>query len=114
MRNWINGPHFPEDSRIDIQEKISKNAKENINGQQIDFLLYLKNILMSCEWNEDGINNGIRESAKEVDIKIKDAFIALYWLLVGKNNGPRIVSIISELERSEVIDLFESISNVKS
>ena len=114
MRNWINGPHFPEDSRIDIQEKLSKKAKENINKQQIDFLLYLKNILMSCEWNEDAINNGIRESAKEVDIKIKDAFIALYWLLVGKNNGPRIASIISELERSEVIDLFEAISNVKS
>ena len=111
MRSWINGPHFPEDSKIEIQKVISEKAKQNINKEQINFLLNLKNRLEKCEWDGGIINNEIRDTAKEVEITIKDAFVALYWLLIDKNNGPRIVSIISELERFEVVHLFETISN---
>ncbi len=113
MRSWINGPHFPEDSKIEIQKVISENAKENITKEQINFLINLRNRLEKCEWNDGIINNEIRGTAREVEIEIKDAFVAIYWLLIDKNNGPRIVSIISELERIEVIDLFETISNIE-
>ena len=114
MRSWINGPHFPEDSRIEIQKVISENAKENITREQINFLINLKNRLEKCEWDDSIINNEIRDTARKAEIGIKDAFVAIYWLLIDKNNGPRIVSIISELERMEVIDLFETIPNVKN
>ena len=113
MRSWINGPHFPEDSRIEIQKVISENAKENVTREQINFLIHLKNRLEKCEWNDSIINNEIRDTARKAEIGIKDAFVAIYWLLINKNNGPRIVSIISELQRIEVIDLFETIPNVK-
>jgi lysyl-tRNA synthetase class I len=113
MRSWINGPHFPEDSKIEIQKVISDKAKENITEEQMNFLINLKNRLEKCEWEDGIISNEIRDTTKEVEITIKDAFVAIYWLLIDKNNGPRIVSIISELERIEVIDLFETISNIE-
>ena len=74
----------------------------------------LKSRLEKCEWNDNIINNEIRDTARKAEISIKDAFVAIYWLLIDKNNGPRIVSIISELQRIEVIDLFETIPNVKN
>tara|TARA_B100001109_G_C18778465_1_gene434236 strand:- start:392 stop:1021 length:630 start_codon:yes stop_codon:yes gene_type:complete len=114
MRSWINGPHFPEDSKIEIQKVISEKAKQNITEEQKNFLIKLKNRLEKCEWDDNSINNQIRNTAKEVEITIKDAFVAIYWLLIDKNNGPRIVSIISELERIEVVDLFETISNTEN
>jgi lysyl-tRNA synthetase class 1 len=114
MRNWINGPHFPEDSKIQIQKEVTEDAVENLTQEQVNFLTVLKNRLEKCEWKDSIINNEIREVAKAVEIEIKEAFVAIYWLLINKNNGPKIVSIISELERSEVVDLFRTISKNKS
>jgi lysyl-tRNA synthetase class 1 len=114
MRNWNNGPHFPEDSKIQIQKEVTEDAVENLTQEQVNFLTVLKNRLEKCEWNDSIINNEIREVAKAVEIEIKEAFVAIYWLLINKNNGPKIVSIISELERSEVVDLFRTISKNKS
>jgi len=110
MRNWINGPHFPEDSKINIQKEINTIASENITSQQIKFIYNLKNRFINCEWDESVINNQIRDSAKELDLKIKDAYVALYWILINKNKGPKIAAIISELQKEDIIKIFETVS----
>ena len=94
---------------IKIQKELSTLASENITSHQIKFIYNLKNKFIICEWDENVINNQIRDSAKEVDLKIKDAYLALYWLLINKNKGPKIAAIISELQRNDIIKIFETV-----
>jgi len=109
MRNWIDGPHFPEKSKIIIHRVACDEAIEFIDEQKKSFLTELKSKLNDCEWSENGINNLIRMISKNSNIITKDCYVALYWLILGKNNGPRIASIMSELDKDKVILLIESL-----
>ena len=36
--------------------------------------------------------------------------LALYWILINKNKGPKIAAIISELQKEDIIKIFETVS----
>jgi len=109
MRNWINGEHFPEDSRIVIQNIISKEARNSISREHRNFLLKLKIKLVNCDWDEKTISSQIRDTARDEEFNVKEAYIALYWLILGKKSGPKVASIISEIERKDMLSLIESL-----
>ena len=45
MRSWINGPHFPEDSKIEIQNVIS-SARLFVEIRVMIFQVYLPNVVL--------------------------------------------------------------------
>lgn len=105
MRNWIDGPHFPELSKIIINSKLTNDMINNINENQKRFIIVFKNKINDYEWVESEISRLIRDSSNESEIKIRDCYSALYWLILGKGNGPRIASIICELDRKDIENL---------
>ncbi|MEL0311250.1 MAG: lysine--tRNA ligase [Candidatus Poseidoniales archaeon] len=106
MRNWINSRHFPEAARIIIQEKITEENKNKINQKQMLFLTELFSKFDLIEWNEGEINEIIRTTTSEIEINPRDAYIALYLVILGSEYGPRIASIMSEVGKEVIVNIF--------
>ena len=107
MRNWIASPHFPEGFRIGIQNELSDGAKENMGPGDLEYLQALQAALAECEWNWDAINNRVCELAKEREMKLRDAFQLMYWIVLDQDYGPKLASILEEMDRKAVLDLLK-------
>ena len=107
MRAWISSPHFPEAFRLQIQTEIGENAKENIDTRDVDYLDAVHTGLSECEWEAQEINGVICNEAKNRDISLRDAFQTLYWIVLNQDYGPKLASILAEIERGTVLDLLK-------
>ncbi len=107
MRNWIASPHFPEGFRLRIQTELSDGAKENVDPRDVDYIRALRTSLADCEWNWVPINNHICEFAKEREMKLRDAFQLMYWIVLDQSHGPKLASILEEMDRNVVLDLLQ-------
>ncbi len=107
MRNWIFGPHFPENSRLDIRSEISEEAKEKIGSQGKSFLNDLSERLSNCQWSEESIGAVISECCDGSTMSRKECFSTIYWALVGKGNGPKASTLIAEINRDDLLKIFQ-------
>ena len=94
MRNWIGGPHFPENSRVKIRNEIGDEAKEQIGDEGIFFLNELASLLSECEWNDARIGGAISEACDSRGISRKEGDAAIYWAMIGRRYGPKASSLI--------------------
>ena len=76
---------------------------ENIDSSNSDYLTALQHSLQECEWNASEINDQICDLAKERGIQLRDAFKLLYWIVLGQNHGPKLASILEEMNREVLI-----------
>ena len=107
MRSWISSPHFPEAFRLRIQTEIGQGAKENIDERDGDYLMALLEGLSECEWASHEINAIICNEAKDRGISLRDAFQTLYWIVLNQDFGPKLASILEEMERESVLILLQ-------
>jgi lysyl-tRNA synthetase class 1 len=107
MRTWVDGPHFPEGARIEIQTGINDEARASLSDKHRGFISVLAGALANCEWGDKAINDCIRGVSDEVGIAKREAYVALYWVLLGRNHGPRVASIIAEMGRGRFLSLLE-------
>jgi len=105
MRNWIDGQHFPSDAKIEIRSSISEDARDNLSEEQIGFLSALGAKFKDCDWTEGAIGSCIRSVATETGVGGRDAYVALYWAILGKSHGPKASSLIAEMESASVVSL---------
>ena len=105
MRNWVDGPHFPDAARVEVQSVVSDDLRANLTDQHRQFLSTLGNSLKDCEWNERAIGDCIRSVAAEVGIGGREAYVALYWMILGKNHGPKASSLMAEMESGHLLSL---------
>lgn len=103
MRNWIASPHFPEGFRIQIQSEITADARNNIETSDSEYLTALHDALSECKWRAPEINDQICNLAKERDIKLRDAFRLLYWIVLGQDYGPKLASILEEINQERLL-----------
>ena len=106
MRYWINSRHFPENARIKIQDSISEENKMKINIEQNKFLKLLFFKLEKIEWSENEINEVIRSVSSEIGLNRREAYIALYILILGSEYGPRIASIMNEIGKRITLEIY--------
>ena len=62
-------------------------------------------MLSDCEWTAAAIADCIRATIAEEGIGGRDAYVALYWIILGKNHGPRIAAIMAEMSSEDVRSL---------
>ena len=105
MRNWVNGPHFPDAAKVRLHTSLSDEAQSNLTDEHRNFLSTLGEAFRDCEWTENAIGECIRETATKVGIGGRDAYVAIYWAVLGKHHGPKASSLIAEMERDSCIDL---------
>jgi len=105
MRNWVDGVHFPDAARIEIRSSISDGVRDNLTEEQVGFLSALSERLTDCPWTDDAIGSCIRSVAAETSIGGRDAYMALYWAILGKNHGPKASSLMAEMDRDHCMEL---------
>lgn len=105
MRNWIEGAHFPNAAKIEIQSSISDEARANLTDEQVGFLSTLVAALSECNWNESGVASCIKTTASQTGVGGRDAYVALYWAILGKSHGPKASSLMVEMGADDVITL---------
>ena len=105
MRNWVDGPHFPDAARVEVQTEVSEDLRANLTDEHRQFLSALGDSLKDCEWTEKAIGDCIRSVAAEVGIGGREAYVALYWMILGKNHGPKASSLMAEMESGHVLSL---------
>ena len=98
MKNWIQGPYFPEDLRIKVLDAINPNANKDVT-------MRLHSYLSECEWNVKSIGDSISLCFRESEISPRDGYKALYNAILGVDKGPRLAPILSELDRERVLTL---------
>ena len=108
MRNWIDGPHFPEDAKLEIRSEIGDDAREQIGEDGFVFLRFLAENLSECEWTDAGISESISEACDSTGVARKDGFAYIYWSIIGRRYGPKASSLLFEMDREETVALFES------
>jgi len=106
MRNWVDGPHFPDAAKVEIRTSISDKARENLTEEQVGFLSALAVALSDCNWNESEISSCIKSAVSETGVGGRDAYVALYWAILGKSHGPKASSLIAEMDSVSVLSLF--------
>ncbi len=105
MRSWIDGPHFPEDARLEIRSEIGNEVREHMGSDGLDFLSSLAELLSECEWTDEGIAESISEACDSSGVSRKDGFASIYWAFIGRGHGPKASSLLFELDREEVMSL---------
>ena len=109
MRNWVDGQHFPSDAKIEIRSSISEEARDNLTEEQIGFLSALGAEFDDCDWTEEEIGSCIRSVAAETGVGGRNAYVALYWAILGKNHGPKASSLIAEMDSASVMSLISRV-----
>ncbi len=105
MRNWVEGPHFPDTARVEVRSEISDELRANLTDEHRQFLSALVNSLEDCEWTEKAIGDCIRSVASGIGIDGREAYVALYWIILGKNHGPKASSLMAEMESEHLLSL---------
>ena len=100
MKNWINGPYFPEELKITIAERPIPGLDKSISNS-------LHKVFSKCNWDIDGITEAIKSAIKDDQIPPRDCYRTLYTAIIGKEKGPKIAPIISELSREKVLSLLQ-------
>ena len=105
MRAWIASKHFPEPFRLRPRNEPSETAMQLIAAEDRAFLLDLVTALRRCEWLDETINDHICVIAREHGLRLREAFVLLYWVVLDQDYGPRLASVLAEMGRDAVVDL---------
>jgi lysyl-tRNA synthetase class 1 len=105
MRNWSEGPHFPDAARIEVRTMVSEEIRANLTDIQSKFLSTFGMDLTECQWTDEAIADLIRTVASDLGIDSRDAYVSLYLIILGRNHGPKVSSIIFEIGKSSILEL---------
>ena len=108
MRTWIDGPHFPEDAKIEIKMELGDETRERLDSESKQFLSALSSLLSECEWADEQINEAIASACESSGIERRKGYSTIYWALIGRSHGPKASSLLFELDRNAVLSLLGS------
>ncbi len=108
MRTWIDGPHFPEDAKIEIKMEMGDETRERLDSESKQFLSALSPLLSECEWTDEQINEAIASACESSGIERRKGYSTIYWALIGRSHGPKASSLLFELDRNAVLSLLGS------
>ena len=108
MRTWIQSRHFPDELRITILEEPDMEAVGRLDGENLAILPTLIEALEACDWDASSIQSTISNTAKSQDMSPRHAYRALYLCIMGTERGPRLPTILAELDQSAIVNLLRA------
>ena len=104
VANWIE-KYAGEDMRFKVQEKV----KIKLSGKDREAMLELKKSLERQNYTEGELFDEFYSICEKVGIKNTDFFRNAYLIIIGKEKGPRLASLILEVGKEKVIELLEQV-----
>ena len=108
MRTWIQSQHFPAELRITILEEPDLEAVGRLDDENLSILTTLIKALEASEWDASSIQSTISNTAKSQDMSPRHAYRALYLCIMGTERGPRLPTILAELDQSAIVNLLRA------
>ena len=104
VENWLE-KYASDDMKFEIQDKVNVNLTE----KQKQALVALKESLAVKDFNEDELFNEFYNICKAVGIEGKEFFETAYNIIINKNKGPRLASLILSIGKEKIIKLLNQI-----
>ena len=108
MRTWIQSRHFPDELRITILKEPDAEAVGRLDDENLAILPPLISVLEVVEWEASSIQSTISNAAKSQDMSPRHAYRALYLCIMGTERGPRLPTILAEIDQSAVVNLLRA------
>lgn len=100
-RNWAK-KYAPKEMKYSLLEDI-KTIENRLNKNQKKLLKKLAEWIETKERSSEEIQEKIYNLAREMEMKPKDAFAAIYLVTLGRTSGPKAGNLLTSLERNWVI-----------
>ncbi len=101
---WLE-KYASDDMKFEIQDKVNVN----LTKKQKQALIALKESLVVKDFNEDELFNEFYNICKAVGIEGKEFFETAYNIIINKNKGPRLASLILAVGKEKIIKLLNQI-----
>jgi len=104
VKNWLE-KYAGEDMRFRIQNKITIR----LNEKEKQALLELNKILKKKKYGEEELFNEFYNICEKTGIKNTEFFNAAYKVIINKEKGPRLASLILSAGQDKIVKLLEKI-----
>lgn len=94
----------PDKVKFAVSQTIPADVRLSMNDKA--FLQGLVTRMNDCSWDADTIGNIISDCGKASPIGQKNAYKAIYSLLIGKPMGPRLGQFLASMDKQFVINRF--------
>ena len=92
-----------------MTDVVTEKIRHSLSSSQLSFLKALGDRLNGADWNDDAINSAIAVAIQNCETRVSDCYEAIYTLLVGKSKGPKVSTMMAELDQKSVLLLFDSL-----
>ncbi|UCC92239.1 MAG: hypothetical protein JSW25_06075, partial [Thermoplasmata archaeon] len=101
-RAWVER-YADENQRIHLLEELDAATLGELTGEQRAYLSRLGEELEGTPWDGETIQDLVFNLSKEVGLKARDAFGAIYISMLGQRRGPRAGFFLASLDREWVL-----------
>ncbi|MGY5874480.1 MAG: lysine--tRNA ligase [Candidatus Thorarchaeota archaeon] len=98
-----------ERDKVDVPDSVPDEIVSTLTEDDMKFLSKLVGVFQKETLDDDGIQSAIFNTAREVDLKPKRAFLLLYRILISRKSGPRLGPFINTLGTDWVAGRISSI-----
>ena len=98
---WVD-KYAPEAVKFTVHKKLPESAKK-LKKEQKEFLKKIS-IEVDKNWDAEEFQKMLYEWSKEIGVSSKDAFSAIYTVLLDKNHGPKAGWLILSLDKKFLIN----------
>jgi len=103
-KNWLE-KYAPEEFKFQVQEEV----KYHPNEKEKEALKVLQEFLEKNKADEETLSKRLYDICHEVDIDPKDFFKIAYKIIINKEKGPKLATLIMEVGANKVVKLFKQL-----
>ncbi len=107
-KNWAS-EYGTERDRVEVPDTVPKEIVDTITDDDRAFLRHFVEILKGDPLDDEELQGKVFETAREVGLKDKRAFVVLYRVLISRKSGPRLGGFLNLLGNEWVLDRIMSV-----
>jgi len=107
-KDWLE-KFAPENYKFTIQKELPSEAKD-LTDEQKKFLAKIAEIIeLKPKWAGEDLHQAIHGIRQELNIPPRDAFSAIYIVVLGKDSGPQAGWLLASLDKDFVVNRLRNI-----
>ncbi|MHA3962475.1 MAG: lysine--tRNA ligase [Candidatus Thorarchaeota archaeon SMTZ1-45] len=107
-KNWAL-EYGSERDKVEVSETVPKEIKATLTDDDRAFLKKFVEVLKGTPLDDEELQGKVFETARDVGLKDKRAFIVLYRILISRKSGPRLGGFLNLLGNEWVLDRILSV-----
>jgi Lysyl-tRNA synthetase (class I) len=105
---WVN-KYAPANIKIKVQYEVPENIIKELMDNEVKMLKDVYNVIKNWEGEINKLETEIYNTIKANNIKPNQGFAILYKIILGKENGPRFVSLVQALEKDTILNILSKV-----